>query len=62
MIAVEVPDHPGGLARILEYFEETGINIEYLYSFVEKPAHDALILMRLENAQKAMEILKEKKY
>ncbi|MFY9114094.1 MAG: ACT domain-containing protein [Dethiobacteria bacterium] len=60
VIAVEVPDHPGGLARILEYFEETGINIEYLYSFVEKPAHDALILMRLENAQKAMEILKEK--
>lgn len=61
VVAVEVPDHPGGLARILEYLEEETINIEYLYSFVEKPAQDALILMRLEDAQKAVKILREKK-
>lgn len=60
VVAVEVPDHPGGLATVLGYFEDAGINIEYLYSFVEKPAQDALILMRLEDINKGMEILKEK--
>ena len=58
VIAVEVPDTPGGLARVLEYLEEADINIEYLYSFVEKPDQDALILMRVEDSGKAMEILK----
>ncbi|HOB86599.1 MAG TPA: ACT domain-containing protein [Bacillota bacterium] len=60
VIAVEVPDKPGGLAQILTYLEEAQINIEYLYSFVEKPAQDALILMRVENAPEALRILREK--
>ncbi len=58
VIALEVPDTPGGLARVLEYLEEEKINIEYLYSFVEKPEQDALILMRVEDSEKAMNILK----
>ncbi len=60
VIAVEVPDTPGGLARVLEYLEEAEINIEYLYSFVEKPEQDALILMRVESNEKAMEVLKQR--
>lgn len=60
VIAIEVPDEPGGLAGVLEYLEEAGINIEYLYSFVEKPEQDALILMRVENIAKASEIFRSK--
>lgn len=60
VVAVEVPDDPGGLAEVLGYFEEEDVNIEYLYSFVEKPAKDALILMRLEDIEKGIKILKEK--
>ena len=60
VIALEVPDTPGGLARVLEYLEEEKINIEYLYSFVEKPEQDALILMRVEDSEKAMDILNTK--
>ena len=59
VVAVEVPDTPGGLADVLEYLEQNSINIEYLYSFVEKPAQDALILMRLENIEKAKQVLAE---
>ncbi len=58
VIAIEVPDQPGGLARVLEYLEEAGINIEYLYSFVEKPEEDALILMRVENIARAVEVFR----
>ncbi len=60
VIAMEVPDVPGGLGRILGYLEEAKINIEYLYSFVEKPATDALIIMRVENIAGALRVLEEK--
>lgn len=60
VIALEIPDIPGGLGQILAYLEESSINIEYLYSFVEKPAQDALILMRVENIPEALRVLKEK--
>ena len=59
VIAVEVEDVPGGLARILSYLEAASINIEYLYSFVEKPARDALILMRVEKITEALQVLKD---
>ncbi len=59
VVAVEVSDQPGGLADILVYLEKAGVNIEYLYSFVEKPTQDALILMRLEDTEKGIQVLKE---
>ncbi len=59
VIAMEVADTPGGLAQILFSLEKEGINIEYLYSFVEKPAKDALILMRVENIPAALQVLKK---
>ncbi|MEX1307077.1 MAG: amino acid-binding protein, partial [Eubacteriales bacterium] len=34
VIAVEVPDKPGGLADVLVYLNEAGLFVEYLYSFV----------------------------
>ena len=60
VIAVEVPDVPGGLARVLAPLEAAEINIEYLYAFVQKRTDDALILMRVENIPAALQVLKEK--
>ena len=60
VIAVEVPDEPGGLARVLSPLESAGINIEYLYAFVQKRTEDALILMRVENIPAALQVLREK--
>jgi len=57
VIAVEVPDRPGGLAEVLAFLEKAEINIEYLYSFVEKPKKDALIMFRVDNPIKATDIL-----
>ena len=33
VLAVEVPDRPGGLADVLGALDGTGINIEYMYAF-----------------------------
>lgn len=59
VIAMEVPDTPGGLAEVLTYMEEAGINIEYLYSFIEKPTTNAIIMMRVERINDALEVLKK---
>ncbi len=59
VIAVQVPDTPGGLARVLQCLEKDLINIEYLYSFIEKPQEDALILIRVEDIPHALQVLKD---
>ena len=34
VVAVKVPDHPGGLAGILDLIARKGISIEYMYSML----------------------------
>ncbi len=59
VIAMEVPDTPGGLAGVLEHLQEAEINIEYLYSFIEKPTNNAIIMMRVEKIDQALAVLKQ---
>jgi hypothetical protein len=49
VIAIEVPDKPGGLASILKVLAENEVNIEYMYGFVEKFSDKALLVMRFED-------------
>lgn len=35
VVAVEVPDVPGGLAQVLDVLDKAGINIEYCYCFAD---------------------------
>lgn len=59
VLAVTVPDRPGGLAEILELLSENDIAIEYLYSFVRNKGSNALIVFRVADIEKAQNILKE---
>lgn len=59
VIALEIPDEPGGLAKVLSPLEEAGINIEYLYAFVQKRTDDALILVRVDNMAGALQALRQ---
>ena len=58
--AVEVPDNPGGLASVLKVMMDAGINVEYMYAFVEKTSDNAIVIFRFENMEKAVELLLEK--
>lgn len=60
VIAVQIPDRPGGLADILMLMQEAGVNIEYMYAFVEKVSQDALAVFRVENPKVAIKLLEEK--
>jgi len=57
VVAVEVPDRPGGLHSVMEAVSKEGINVEYLYAFVEKSGENAVILFRFDNPEKAIDIL-----
>ncbi|MEG3069610.1 MAG: ACT domain-containing protein [Peptococcaceae bacterium] len=59
VIAVEVTDKPGGLAQILQLLDRAGVNIEYLYAFVQKASNDALVVFRVEKLAEAVMVLQE---
>ncbi len=60
VLAVEVEDNPGGLAKVLEALMESEISVEYLYSFVGTHSENALIIFRVDELQKAFDALKNR--
>jgi len=61
VIAVEVSDKPGGLAEVLNILGNAGINVEYMYAFVEKSSNNAVMIFRIEDIDKAIKTLKDSK-
>lgn len=59
VIAVEVPDEPGGLHGILSLFDQHDVNIEYMYAFVEKKMDRAAVIFKIDDHERANEVLKE---
>lgn len=60
VVAVEVPDKPGGLAQVLEVLCIANINVEYMYAFFEQPKDKALLIFRFEDPERAIEVLSAK--
>jgi hypothetical protein len=60
VLAVEVPDRPGGLAEVLEAFEGTGINIEYMYAFPFVRGEKAVLIFRFDQPDAAIARLLER--
>ncbi|MDD5020629.1 MAG: ACT domain-containing protein [Endomicrobiaceae bacterium] len=58
IVAVEVSDDPGGLAKALKVLAGNNINVEYMYGFVEKATDKALMVFKFENIDKAIDVLK----
>ncbi|NPA15540.1 MAG: ACT domain-containing protein [Deferribacteres bacterium] len=57
VIAVEVDDQPGGLAKVLTTLADNGLNVEYMYAFVEKSRDKAVLIFKFENLDKAIDVL-----
>lgn len=58
VIAVQVSDRPGGLSQVLKQFGQAGINVEYMYAFVEKVEDRAVVIFKVENPTRAVKVLK----
>jgi hypothetical protein len=57
VIAIAVVDEPGGLAAALEVLNKEAIGIEYMYAFVGKTTSEALVILRVEDPDKAIDAL-----
>ena len=61
VVALEVPDRPGGLAAILEALEGTGINLEYAYAFTSKAKGHGLLVFRFSDPDGALKVLQARR-
>lgn len=62
VVAVEVPDRPGGLSAILQTLDREAINVEYMYAFVERCGGNAIIIFRFDETDKAIAALKSQNF
>jgi hypothetical protein len=60
VVAVQVPDSPGGLATVLEQMTAEDLNIEYMYAFLGTSGSDALVIIKVEDTRKACKTFQEK--
>lgn len=59
VIAVEVEDKTGGLAKVLKCIHNANINVEYMYAFVNKTGENAVLIFRFEKMEEAIAALKK---
>jgi hypothetical protein len=59
VIGVEMPDEPGGLAKVMKLLDNCSINIEYLYAFISSTKGKAMVIFRVENIDDAIECLQK---
>ena len=59
VIALAVADKPVGLAGEIEKLKNACISIEYMYAFIGNSDKGALVIVRVENPEKAREVLKD---
>jgi hypothetical protein len=60
VIAAEVPDKVGGLASVLKVIETAGLNVEYMYAFVNRSGENAVMIFRFEDVDEAIKVLQDK--
>jgi hypothetical protein len=58
VVAAEIEDTPGSLARALYPLKEAGINVEYMYGLVGSSAGKAVMIFHFRDSDRAMEILR----
>jgi hypothetical protein len=59
VVAVEVPDTPGGLAEVLGILSEHSINVEYLYAYTQRDSSCATLIFRFDRTGEAVRILEQ---
>jgi hypothetical protein len=59
VIAVEVPDHPGGLQAVLKPLMSAGINVLYLYPYLGRgESGQPIVIVGVDKTEEAVTVLK----
>ncbi|MBI9081892.1 MAG: ACT domain-containing protein [Pseudodesulfovibrio sp.] len=59
VVAVEISDEPGGLHNILSTLQNEGINVEYMYAFVQQSGDSAILIFRFDRTDQGIEVLQK---
>ncbi len=54
---VAVPDEPGGLSRVLSLMAQAEVDIEYMYSLIERGVDVAYMVFRVSDEARLLEVL-----
>jgi len=57
VVAVCVPDRPGGMAEVMQVLDKAGVDIEYSYAFAFHKGEKAVLVFRFSDNAKAAEAL-----
>ena len=60
VLSLSVSHEPGSLAKMLKKFSEEKLSIEYMYAF--SLGEKAIIVLRTDNRQKALEIIEQNNF
>jgi hypothetical protein len=60
VLAVRVDDEPGGLGKALRVLADEDLNVDYLYTFLDKLGGQAVVILRVDNPDFANAILESK--
>ncbi|MBQ7585300.1 MAG: ACT domain-containing protein [Desulfovibrionaceae bacterium] len=62
VVAVEVDDSPGGLDKVLQMVSKHGINVEYMYSLIQRTKAEAIMIFRFDKVDQAIELLQKNNF
>jgi hypothetical protein len=62
VVAVEIDDREGIMYDIMNLCDRIGLNVEYTYSFVEQYSNKAILFLRFEDGDKAIDALVKNGY
>jgi len=60
VVAVEIDDKPGSLAGLMDVFQKSQVNIEYLYASLEGQVGKAVVIFKLKDHETGQKILTDK--
>ena len=57
VVAAEIEDKPGSLAKLLKPLAEAGVTVIFMYAFITFEKGNAIMVFRFSNNDKAIEVL-----
>ncbi len=58
VLAVEMPDHPGGMNAVLRPLRDSGINVQLMYPYIGRASRPIMVLL-VDHIAKATDVLKK---
>lgn len=59
VVAAEIEDKPGSLAKVLKYLMDSNINVLYTYAFAGAASGNAVMVFRFSDNDRAAEVLQK---